>query len=137
MCGLKEIENYELNYKKDFSLKSSENLINNYTLVNPNEIYEFIKNKKGLYEFIIEVSSLVKIYFPNAKIYLEFNRDPEIHSLDSLFAFVYNGPDYNLENEKTFCRFLKQYYILESNFKEFKNYFVIDLIDDDVEYKSI
>ena len=134
MCGLKEIETENMDSKEGFLLKMSETLINHYILVNPDEIFEFIKDKEGLYGFIIEIANLVKEFFPDARFYLEFYNDPEISALDSLYGFIYNESDSRLENEKRFCALLKQYYILEDNFKDFKNFFVIDLIDDNIEY---
>lgn len=112
----------------------SRNLIKHFILVNPNEICEFIKIH-DLYEFLMEVSSLVNEFFPNAKIYLEFHEDSEIQDLNSLFGFIYDDSNSHLDNEKTFSRFLRQYHQLEDEFKEHKKFFVIDLIEDNVEYK--
>ena len=39
-------------------------------LANSKEIFDFIKDKEGILEFILETHDLIEKYFPNAFLYL-------------------------------------------------------------------
>ena len=47
-------------------------------LANSKEIFDFIKDKEGIVEFILETHDLIEKYFPNAFLYLKFVEDPEL-----------------------------------------------------------
>ena len=63
----------------------------NFLLINPNEIYDFIGENNSLIELINISFTLIKKYFPDSTIYLEFNQDPEYEGLNSIFANIYDG----------------------------------------------
>lgn len=128
------INNFGVNLISAYELDNCSNLNGFYELLNPDEIYDFVKDKNGLDCFIINVSSLIKEFFPMAKIYLEFHCDPEIPNLDSLFAFIYNESNSDLENEKRFNEFLCKYYKFCEDFDKLKRFLVVDLIEDNGDF---
>ena len=63
-------------------------LTKDYELVNPDEIYDFIKLNNHLLNELDQVLPLLNKYFPNRKFYLEFTPDYEFKDLDQLIVFV-------------------------------------------------
>ena len=63
----------------------------NFIIMNPKEIYDFISGNNEFIELINLSFILIKKYFPNSNIYLEFRRDPEFEELNAIFAYVYDG----------------------------------------------
>ena len=78
-------EFFSKNFKSDFN---SKNQFDGLNLLNPKDIFDFIQDKEGLIEFILESHELIKKHFPSADLYLEFVKDPEIDGLDSLFTCI-------------------------------------------------
>ena len=100
------------------SFKSEENSKNQFdglNLLNPKEIFEFIQDKEGLIEFILESHNLIKKHFPNADLYLEFVKDPEFDGLDSLFTCI-------IINESNFEEVMDIYNNLISDLIDLKDY---------------
>ena len=70
------------------NVKFNQELSKEFILINPKEINEFISNKSGLIELINESYKLINGFFPNSKIYLQYNQDPEYDDLKSIFASI-------------------------------------------------
>lgn len=81
----KDNEFFSNNFKSN---SNSRNQFDGLNLLNPKEIFDFIQDKEGLIEFILESHKLIKKHFPSADLYLEFVKDPEIDDLDSLFTCI-------------------------------------------------
>lgn len=103
-------------------------VLENFKLVNPEEIIDFIRSHNGLLELIEKVYPLIRKYFPNYSLSLEFYEDPESYNLDCICLYIYGN--YNLF-EKDFYTLNK---LLESDIEELKisesqskNYLCIDL----------
>ncbi len=65
-------------------------VLNNFKLINKEEIIDFIKNHNGLLELIEKAFPLVRKYFPNYSYCLLYSIDPEIVNLEHLMLFI-NG----------------------------------------------
>lgn len=81
----KDNEFFSNNFKSN---SNSRNQFDGLNLLNPKEIFDFIQDKEGLIEFILESHKLIKKHFPSTDLYLEFVKDPEIDDLDSLFTCI-------------------------------------------------
>ena len=90
------VKNRLLNFKEiapfsnDINLNDISKSQFELNLVNPPEIFNFIKDKDGLIEFILETHNLIRKYFPKANLYLKFVEDPEIREMDILFTYIIN-----------------------------------------------
>lgn len=110
--------------------KSNEGcVLDNFKLINPEEIINFIKSHNGLLELIEKAYPLVKNYFPNYPLSLEFYEDPESDGLDCICLYIYGNYDLF---EKDFYTLNK---ILESDIEALnvfkpnsKRYLCIDLL---------
>ena len=72
------------------NVKFNQELSKEFILINPKEINEFISNKSGLIELINESYKLINGFFPNSKIYLQYNQDPEYDDLKSISKEGFN-----------------------------------------------
>ena len=70
------------------NVKFNQELSKEFLLVNPKDINEFISNQSGLIELINDSYKLINGFFPNSKIYLQYNQDPEYDDLKSIFASI-------------------------------------------------
>ena len=109
---------------KNFKSESNKNQFNGLNLVNPKEIFDFIKDKEGLIEFILETHILIKKYFPNAYLYLDFIKDPEFENLDSLFTCVVIKED-NLEEVMEIYNNLISDFIDLRDYQKYAKYYSI------------
>ena len=66
------------------------NILNNFKLINKDEIIDFINSHNGLLELIEKAFPLVRKYFPNYSYCLLYSTDPEIVNLEHLMLFI-NG----------------------------------------------
>ena len=65
-------------------------VLENFNLINPDEIVDFIKSHNGLLELIEKAYPLIKEYFPKYSYCLLYSPDPEILNLEHLMLFI-NG----------------------------------------------
>lgn len=70
------------------NVKFNQELSKEFILINPKEINEFISNQSGLIELINDSYKLINGFFPNSKIYLQYNQDPEYDDLKAIFASI-------------------------------------------------
>lgn len=96
-------------------------------LINPKEILNFISDKEGIIDLIIETHILIKQYFPNAELYLKFVKDSEYEELNSLFTYIINK-DGNLEDDEiVYLDLLSDFVDLESSYPDFISSYSISL----------
>lgn len=96
-------------------------------LINPKEILNFISDKEGIIDLIIETHILIKQYFPNAELYLKFVKDSEYEELNSLFTYIINK-DGNLEDDEiVYLDLLSDFVDLESSYPDFISFYSISL----------
>lgn len=78
-------------------------VLNNFKLINRDEIIGFIKSHNGLLELLEKVYPLLKSYFPNYSYSLLYAADPEIVSIEDLMLFI-NGDikDYEYNRNKLY-----------------------------------
>lgn len=78
-------------------------VLNNFKLINKEEIIDFIKNHNGLLELLEKVYPLLKSYFPDYSYSLLYAPDPEIVSIEDLMLFI-NGDikDYEFNRNKLY-----------------------------------
>ena len=84
----------------DFSLISNE-----FEIRNPDELYEFIKDKEGFVELINKSLPLFMSFYPNAKYTLEYVDYMDGSRCDSVYCFISgdkNIKDFNLLKELSF-----------------------------------
>lgn len=70
------------------NVKFNQELSKEFILINPKEINEFISKQSGLIELINDSYKLINGFFPNSKIYLQYNQDPEYDDLKAIFASI-------------------------------------------------
>ena len=75
-------------------------LTKDYELVNPDEIYDFIKLNNNLLNELDQVLPILNNYFPNRKFYLEFAPDYEFEDLNLLIVFVCTDDEHFEEDWK-------------------------------------
>lgn len=96
-------------------------------LINPKEILNFISDKEGIIDLIIETHILIKQYFPNAELYLKFVKDSEYEELNSLFTYIINK-DGNIEDDEiVYLDLLSDFVDLESSYPDFISFYSISL----------
>lgn len=91
------------------NVKFNQELSKEFILINPKEINEFISNKSGLIELINESYKLINGFFPNSKIYLQYNQDPEYDDLKSIFASIIMIDDDFDSNNKVYNDLLTEF----------------------------
>ena len=75
-------------------------LTKHYELLNPDEIYDFIKLDIDLLNELDQVLPLLNKYFPTKKFYLEFAPDYEFEDLNQLVVFVCTDDEHFEEDWK-------------------------------------
>lgn len=106
-----------------------ESVLNNFKLVNPEEIQNFINSHNGLLELIEKSYPLVKKYFPNYPLSLEFYEDPESYGLDCICLYIYGNYDIFEKDYFTLNNFLeKDIDELEISKNEAKIFLSVDLL---------
>ena len=70
------------------NVKFDQELSKEFILINPKEINEFISNKSRLIGLINDSYNLINDFFPNSRIYLQYNQDPEYEDLKAIFASI-------------------------------------------------
>lgn len=78
-------------------------VLENFKLINPEEIINFIRSNDGLLELLEKVYPLVKSYFPDYSYSLLYAPDPEIVTIEDLMLFI-NGDvnDYEYNKNKLY-----------------------------------
>ncbi len=95
-------------------------------LVNPKEIFDFIKDKDGIMEFILETHGLIKKYYPKAFLYLKYVEDPEFREMDILFTYIIN-PEGNFKDDMFKYDDLLSEFVSLKNYEDFCTYYSISL----------
>ena len=67
-------------------------VLDNFKLINSDEIIDFIRSHNGLLELIEKAYPLLKSYFPKYSYCLLYSIDPEIVNLEHLMLFI-NGDE--------------------------------------------
>ena len=88
----------------------------NFIIMNQKEIYDFISGNNKFIELINISFILIKKYFPNSNIYLEFRRDPEFEELNAIFAYVYDGTRPYESNFLIFDEFSDEFWEFEKQY---------------------
>ena len=88
-------------------------VLNNFKLINKEEIIDFIKSHKGLLELLEKVYPLVKSYFPDYFYSLSYSSDPEIIGLEDLMLCIHG-------DEKEFKNNRKKLHDLEREIDDLK-----------------
>ncbi len=96
-------------------------------LVNPEEIFRYIRNKRGIVDLINKSVILIKKYFPNSNLYLKFVEDSELESLDVLFTYIKNKENSVDENFNVFLELLDGFIDLKSQFNGLESSYSIRL----------
>ena len=66
-------------------------VLDNFKLINRDEIIDFINEHNGLLELIEKSYPLVRKYFPNYSLSLEYYEDPESYGLDRIILYIYGN----------------------------------------------
>ena len=74
-------------------------ILDNFKLINRDEIIDFIKVHKGLLELLEKVYPLVKSYFPDYFYSLSYASDPEIIGLEDLMLCIH-GEEKEFKNNR-------------------------------------
>lgn len=74
-------------------VKFINNTLNEFDLLNEQEIIQFIIKNMGLIELIEKVTPLLSSHFPDNSFGLEFDKDPEIPSFNKLIAYVFGDDE--------------------------------------------
>ena len=91
-------------------------------LINPEEIYDFIKDKNGIMDLIIKTHILIKEHFPNAELYLKLHFDPEYDEpVCKLLTHIINDENTSYENECIYDNMLSEFFNLESFYSHFRD----------------
>ena len=69
-------------------MKSFQDILDGFELLNEEQIIDFIFHNIGLLELIENANPLIKEHFPDKSFGLEFDEDPEISSLNKLVLYV-------------------------------------------------
>ncbi len=88
-------------------------VLNNFKLINKEEIIDFIKNHNGLLELLEKVYPLLKSYFPDYFYSLSYASDPEIIGLEDLMLCIHG-------DEKEFKNNRKKLHDLEREIDDLK-----------------
>ena len=75
-------------------------ILDNFKLINRDEIIDFIKVHKGLLELLEKVYPLVKSYFPDYFYSLSYASDPEIIGLEDLMLCIHGNETEFKNNRK-------------------------------------
>lgn len=74
-------------------------VLDNFKLINPEEIINFIRSNDGLLELLEKVYPLVKSYFPDYFYSLSYAADPEIKGLEDLMLCIH-GDEKEFKNNR-------------------------------------
>ena len=88
-------------------------VLDNFKLINLEEIINFISSNNGLLELLEKVYPLLKSYFPNCSYSLLYAPDPEIKSFEDLMIFI-KGDEREYKNNR------KKLYDLEREIDDLK-----------------
>ena len=106
-----------------------------YNIINPIEVYDFINNNKGFIGLINKTKELIKEFFPNSKLYLEFVEDCEDKDLDLIFAYIIDNND-SLENNRVkFNLFFKEFIGFHSIYPSAFDFFNINIYSNEEYFK--
>ena len=80
-------------------VENNDCVLDNFKLINPEEIIVFIRKNSGLLELLEKVYPLVKSYFPNYCYSLSYALDPEIKSFEDLMLCIH-GDEKEFKNNR-------------------------------------
>ncbi|WP_305514436.1 hypothetical protein [Methanobrevibacter sp. V14] len=86
-----------LKYFESFEFKFNE-LSNNFNLINPKEIHEFILLHDDLFDYLNELKNLLQLSFKNNDFCIEFSIDPEDSLLNQLVIYI-NSNDSSFDSD--------------------------------------
>ena len=89
IATINNIETFKSNFKE---------LSKHYELINPDEIYEFIKLNNNLLNELYLVLPLLNKYFPSKRFQLKFVPDYEFEELNQLVVYICSDED-NFEDD--------------------------------------
>lgn len=84
--------------------KRNDCVLNNFNLINPKEIIDFIHSNNGLLELIEKVFPLLKYYFPTYSYSLLYAPDPEIMDIEDLMLFINSEEEEDYEENRNKLR---------------------------------
>lgn len=113
------IKNPSINYKLGIS--------DEFNIVHPKEIEEFIKDKEGSVELINSSLELLKKYFPEGKYYLEFYQDYEIPNWNWVDICVLDEVNSLEDSMEIFDKLLKEFIILINDYKDLREFYHVFL----------
>lgn len=67
---------------------SNNKISSEFEIKNPDELFDFIKDKEGIIDFINQSLSLFKRFYPNAKYILEYIDYLEGNEFNTVFCFI-------------------------------------------------
>ena len=82
---------------------------NEFKIINPIDLYGFIDNKKGFVDLINKTKDLIKDFFPDSKLYLEYVEDCEDEELDLVYAYIIDNNDFKESNREKFNLLFKEF----------------------------
>ncbi len=93
-------------YFESFEFKFNQ-LFNDFTLINPIEIQEFILLHDDLFDYLGKINELLRTVFKDNEYYLEFSSDPEIQTLSQLIVYV-KSEEYSFDDDWNLLRILNK-----------------------------
>ena len=99
--------------EEEFLKNQKDCVLNNFKLINPEEIVGFIRSNNGLLELLEKVFPLLVSYFPNYSYSLSYAQDPEIKRFEDLILCIHG-------DEKEFMHNRKKLSYLENDIESLK-----------------
>ena len=82
-----------------------------FNIINPTDVYRFINDKKGFVDLINKTKGMIKDFFPDSKLYLEYVEDCEDEELDLIYAYIIDNNDSKESNSERFSIQLSKLHI--------------------------
>ncbi|WP_296855050.1 hypothetical protein [uncultured Methanobrevibacter sp.] len=108
---------------------------NEFKIINPIDLYGFIDNKKGFVDLINKTKDLIKDFFPDSKLYLEYVEDCEDEELDLVYAYIIDNNDFKESNREKFNLLFKEFIKLHSSYPKAFEFFNIDINSNEEYFK--
>ena len=102
-------------------------VLNNFKLINKDEIIDFISSHNGLLELIEKAFPLVRKYFPNYSYCLLYSIDPEIVNLEHLMLFINGNEEIYDEDSMKLQMLEREIRDLEVSDSDVKHLFLVDV----------
>ena len=108
---------------------------NEFRIINPIDVYRFINDKKGFVDLINKTKGLVKDFFPDSKLYLEYVEDCEDEELDLIYAYIIDNNDSKESNSERFSLLFKEFIKFHSSYPNAFEFFNIDIYSNEEYFK--